>query len=77
MLIYPVATSATNELIKPAMQLVDQLFEQGRHYKKAGVTLSGLVPDECIQANLFVEEKKNGKRTADGYGGQYKFCDEG
>ncbi|MBC7888506.1 MAG: Y-family DNA polymerase [Ferruginibacter sp.] len=58
----PFATSATNELIKPALLLVDQLFEKGRRYKKAGVMLSGLVPDECIQANLFVEEKKDGKR---------------
>ena len=58
----PVATSATNELIKPALQLVDQLFEKGRRYKKAGVMLSGLVPDECIQANLFVAEKNNTKR---------------
>lgn len=56
------ATSATNELIKPALQLVEQVFENGRRYKKAGVLLSGLVPDECIQANLFVEEKKNNKR---------------
>ncbi len=58
----PFATSATNELITPALQLVDGLFEKGRRYKKAGVMLSGLVPDECIQANLFVEEKKNNKR---------------
>jgi DNA polymerase V len=58
----PFATSATNELIKPALQLVDQLFEKGRRYKKAGVMLSGLVPDECVQANLFVEEKQNSKR---------------
>jgi DNA polymerase V len=58
----PVATSATNELIKPAVQLVDKLYEQGRLYKKAGVMLSGLVPDETIQGNLFVPEKQNGKR---------------
>ena len=58
----PVATSATNELIKPAVKLVDKLYEQGRLYKKAGVMLSGLVPDETIQGNLFVPEKQNGKR---------------
>jgi DNA polymerase V len=58
----PVATSATNELIKPAVKLVDQLYEQGRIYKKAGVMLSGIVPDATIQGNLFVEEKHNGKR---------------
>lgn len=58
----PVATSSTHELIKPAVKMVEQLFEEGRIYKKAGVLLSGLVPDKTIQANLFVEEKHNGKR---------------
>jgi len=58
----PVATSATNELIKPAVRLVDKLFEQGRSYKKAGVLLSGLVPDATIQGNLFAEERHNNKR---------------
>jgi len=58
----PVATSATNDLIKPAVKLVDKLYEKGRLYKKAGVMLSGLVPDETIQGNLFVAEKHNGKR---------------
>lgn len=59
----PFATSSTNELIKPALQLVDKIFTDGKRYKKAGVILSGLVPDECIQANLFVAEKKNNKRV--------------
>lgn len=58
----PLATSNTNELIKPAVQLVDTLFEQGKEYKKAGVMLTGLVPDETIQGNLFVSEKNSGKR---------------
>jgi len=58
----PVATSSTHELIKPAVQLVDQIFVEGTQYKKAGVMLSDLVPDETIQGNLFAEEKHNGKR---------------
>ena len=58
----PLATSATNELIKPAVKLVDKLFEPGRIYKKAGVMLSGIVPDATIQANLFVAENKNSNR---------------
>ena len=58
----PVATAASNELIKAAVQLVDQLFEKGKIYKKAGVILSGLVPDTTVQGNLFVEEKHNNKR---------------
>lgn len=58
----PAATSFTNELIKPAVALVDQLFEKGRYYKKAGVMLSGIVPDNSIQASLFQTETKNNGR---------------
>ncbi|HEX7905956.1 MAG TPA: Y-family DNA polymerase [Chitinophagaceae bacterium] len=58
----PAATSFTNELIKPAVQLVDQLYEKGQLYKKAGVMLSGIVPDTSIQGNLFQAETKNCER---------------
>jgi len=58
----PAATSFTNELIKPAVQLVDDLFKEGQLYKKAGVMLSGIVPDNSIQGNLFVAENKNCER---------------
>ncbi len=53
------ATSFTHELIKPAVELVEQLFEKGATYKKAGVMLSGLVPDESVQGNLFVPPAQN------------------
>lgn len=49
----PVATSFTDELLIPALEMVTQLYQPGRIYKKAGVLLSGLVPDTCIQSNLF------------------------
>ena len=55
----PAATSFTNELIKPAVAIVDKLFKKGTQYKKAGVMLSGIVPDDSIQANLFFSETKN------------------
>ena len=58
----PVATSFTNELIKPAVEMVDKLFTKGVLYKKAGVMLSGIVPDESIQGNLFLSENKNCER---------------
>jgi len=58
----PAATSFTNELIKPAVQLVDKLYEKGQLYKKAGVMLSGIVPDNSIQGNLFASENKNCER---------------
>ncbi|MBK6992794.1 MAG: Y-family DNA polymerase [Chitinophagaceae bacterium] len=58
----PAATSFTNELIKPAVELVDTIFNEGTLYKKAGVILSGIVPDNSIQGNLFVAESKNSER---------------
>jgi DNA polymerase V len=58
----PYATSFTNELIKPAVALVDQLYKKGTLYKKAGVMLSGIVPDSSIQGNLFLSETKNCER---------------
>lgn len=57
----PYPTSITNELIKPALQLVERLYDEKETYKKAGVILSGLVPDEQVQANLF-EQSKNDSR---------------
>jgi DNA polymerase V len=62
----PAATSFTHELIKPALELVDKLFEKGRSYKKAGVMLSGITPDTSIQGNMFLPENKNcGKKLMD------------
>ncbi|MEO6405634.1 MAG: Y-family DNA polymerase [Ferruginibacter sp.] len=60
--ILPMATSDTSVLIKAATQMAAQLFEEGRIYKKAGVMLSGLVPDENIQANLFTPQLHNSNR---------------
>ena len=56
------ATSITQELIKPALSLVDEVYEKGNQYKKAGVMLSGLTPDSSIQGNLFLPGNKNGQR---------------
>ncbi|RYG52008.1 MAG: Y-family DNA polymerase [Chitinophagaceae bacterium] len=58
----PVATSITQELIKPALELVDHLYQPGNAYKKAGVMLSGLVPDDSVQGNLFNTATKNTQR---------------
>lgn len=54
-------TSLTNELIKPAVRMAEQLFVPGKKYKKAGVILSGIVPDSSIQANLFEPTKSIGR----------------
>jgi DNA polymerase V len=52
-------TVLTQDLIRPAMQMAERIYEEGRLYKKAGVILSGLVPDNSIQANLFEPSSKN------------------
>lgn len=59
----PLATSLTHELIKPAMDLVAELFEEGTRYKKAGVLLSGIRPDNAIQSSLFAPDSNaNGRK---------------
>lgn len=56
------ATSHTHELIKPALEMAERLYEKGRSYKKAGVMLSQIVPDQSIQGNLFATDSKNRSR---------------
>lgn len=51
--ILPMATSQTHILIKQAVALAERLYQNGEVYKKAGVTLSHIVPDASVQANLF------------------------
>ncbi|HCL06098.1 MAG TPA: SOS mutagenesis and repair protein UmuC [Chitinophagaceae bacterium] len=58
----PMATSFTQELIKPALELTERLYEKGRIYKKAGVMLSGIVPDTSVQGNLFKKPEENNHR---------------
>jgi len=59
----PRATSLTHELIKAATGLVEGLYEHGKEYKKAGVMLSSLVPDDSIQGNLFASHAGNAHRS--------------
>lgn len=54
-------TSITNELIKPAVRMAEQLYKEGEQYKKAGVMLSGLVPDDSVQGNLFESGRSVGR----------------
>jgi DNA polymerase V len=49
----PAASSITHELISHALPLVAQLYKKGSRYLKAGVMLSGIVPDTAVQANIF------------------------
>lgn len=53
-IILPLPTSNTNQLITPALGLLQGLFKNGMVYEKAGVIFSGLIPDNAVQSNLFV-----------------------
>ena len=59
--VLPQPTAQTGELIKPAVTLAEQLYQPGKKYKKAGVMLGSLVPDDSIQANLFEQKKSIGR----------------
>lgn len=58
----PVATSITNELIKHALVLVEQIFEEGITYEKAGVIFTELVPDRLSQGNFFAPQGSSEQR---------------
>jgi DNA polymerase V len=64
----PHATCVTSELIKPAMKLTEQAYDRAVNdykvslFQKAGVMLSGIVPDNTLQGNLFVPASKNNSR---------------
>ncbi len=60
-IILPRPTAHTAELIKPAVAMAEQLFEQGKKYKKAGVILGSIVPDDSIQGDLFEGERSIGR----------------
>ena len=62
--VIPCATSSTLELIRYATEAATELFREGNRYKKAGVVLSGIVPDSGIQQHLFEEHKDTTEQRA-------------
>lgn len=49
----PVASSSTPELIHYALLGLKSIFKEGYSYKKAGVIVSEIIPDNQVQQNLF------------------------
>jgi DNA polymerase V len=49
----PVASNDTAELLQYALPLVDKIYAQGIEFKKAGVIMLGLQPEESVQTSLF------------------------
>lgn len=51
----PVATNASSELIAAACSILQHIYKKGYAYKKAGCVVSGIVPANEVQLNLFDE----------------------
>ncbi len=51
--IIPVPSNSSIEIVKYALMGLENIYRKGYHYKKAGVMLSGIVPENTIQTALF------------------------
>ena len=49
----PVASNISTEIIKYAITGLRMIFRKGYRYKKAGVIVSGIVPEESVQQDMF------------------------
>ncbi len=61
----PIATNSTKELIHYALMLLDIIFKAGYLYKKAGVIVDGLEPEQHRQLGLYdtTDREKEGALT--------------
>ena len=55
MLRFKVATNYTPEIIAYALIALKKIYKEDYKYRKAGVMITGIVPDDQIQLNLFTE----------------------
>lgn len=66
------ASSNTTELVAAASGALDRLYREGLNYKRAGVIVSGITPDNAVQLDMFESDVERRKRldsisrTADG-----------
>ena len=50
---FPVATNDTSEMLSYILKGLKTIYKKGYFYKKAGVTISGIIPNSHIQCNMF------------------------
>ena len=58
---FSVPTSDTGEIISCILKELRKIYKIGFKYKKAGVILSGIVPNNCVQQDLFDTINRNKK----------------
>lgn len=59
----PVATNYTPEIVHYAKLGLKAIFKKGYQYKKTGVIVSGLVPEDQVQRNFFDEADRSKQRS--------------
>ena len=57
------STNDSRELVNNARKVAENLFEPGYKFKKAGVILLGLTPEDEKQLSLFEKSKEDKKRS--------------
>ena len=60
----PVACSNAPEFVSLAKKCLDRIYQDGYMYKRAGVMVSGLVPNDQLQGDLFDNESRAAKIQA-------------
>jgi DNA polymerase V len=58
----PIATNRTPELINVALRGLELIYREGYEYKKAGVIMQGLQPENIQQENVFLQNYKPDKQ---------------
>lgn len=60
---FPVATNSTIEIVKYALIALKRIYKKGYQFKKAGVTITEIIPDAVIQTNIFdnVDREKHAR----------------
>ncbi|MBU4485996.1 MAG: Y-family DNA polymerase, partial [Candidatus Delongbacteria bacterium] len=53
----PYPTSSSLELTEYGLNLLERIFKKDFKYKKAGILLDGIVPNDSVQYNLFTPER--------------------
>ncbi len=54
--VFPYPTNSTLTICKSAVHAVTTIFKEGIHYKRAGVIVTGLVPSDNYQLDMFASE---------------------
>ena len=63
--VFQEASDSTIDMVEGCLNALDEIFRPGYAYKKAGVTVSGIVPDGHIQQSLYYQSDCERMRKVD------------